>query len=490
MEENALSDIEKSDSEIIVECERMMEDITNVQKRDKRQRESEGSGEEGFITVVRPKPKRYIRSASSDTNEGNYNLEPQQYINEIERDKYEVCLFSTKNLPKQMALARFLRDENITNINKIKYKSAYKVFIVLNDKGQAENLLKNEKLLQLDIRAQLTDQKSVSYGIIRNVDLDMNEKEILENVSGPFDILSAKRMRRINYENKWVECETVRLCFKSVSIPLTVEAYGIKFKVEKYVFPVTQCSACWKFGHTKKFCSNKVLCPKCGEAHDNCETVVYKCLNCKGNHMALNKSCPAFVKEKEIRLLMSEKDVTYKKALELFLQKNKEMSQDKHYNLTKTNIYSANITASTNNLQSKTGKTYSDVVQTAAAVHQEEENNLHSKIYNTRKKEKHFKRVDKKDTQQNISMEYENTESENLEYIKEIRTEEQSTRKELKFDIWNLIYKLKNIVMSQEKLQNKVLMAFKEIVEECKLFICSLFRGGDYVENFFKLFNG
>lgn len=55
--------------------------------------------------------------------------------------------------------------------------------------------------------------------------------------------------------------------------------------------------------------------------------------------MALNKKCPVFLKEKQIRLIMSQENCTYKKALYIYLQKLK----DTHNNLTRTQSYTQNI---------------------------------------------------------------------------------------------------------------------------------------------------
>lgn len=44
---------------------------------------------------------------------------------------------------------------------------------------------------------------------------------------------------------------------------------------------------------------------KCNKEHKNCETDKIVCPNCKGPHMALDKTCPAFLKENDIRTLMN-----------------------------------------------------------------------------------------------------------------------------------------------------------------------------------------
>lgn len=313
MEENNICDIEcakKSDDESIEGCERELQGIAalssdvnlseqqnNKKSGEKRMRDSSDSTEDGFITVTRRKSQRVRRSESQENTgmvQGNLCGNQNYSMNESQ-EKHEVCLMSLQVLPKQMALAKLLMSENINNITRIKYKSPYKVFVQLDNREQAEILVRSTKLEHMNIRCQFTDHANLSYGIIKGVDLDMSDKEIFDVLESSIEIVSIKRLRRMNEDGKWIESETVRVCFKNVTCPDYVYAYRTRFKVDKYIFPVSQCSGCWKFGHLKKFCPvGKVMCPKCGQEHENCDTTEFNCLNCKGPHMALNKKCPFF----------------------------------------------------------------------------------------------------------------------------------------------------------------------------------------------------
>lgn len=489
--EEKLSDEDKSDSEILNECERELQELENG-KNGKRTRESEDGSEDGFITVQRKGSKRLIRSCSTENmSYMDSNIVVHRNINNtyiLEKEKYEVCLFSQQIMPKQMAFARFLRNEGIINVSKIKYKSPYKIFIVFNSKEQAEKLITNRKLAEMNIRAQFTDESNLSYGIIRGVDLDISEKELLENLRASCEIVSAKRMKRLDGENKWVECESVRLCFKNVSIPSVIDAYGCKYDVDKYVFPVTQCSGCWKFGHSKKFCSlNKMICPKCGKDHTNCDTEEYKCPNCKGSHIALDKMCPFFLKEKKIRYIMSEENITYKKALELYLRNEKENKKKEE-----TEVITI---SSSKNPNENTVRTYSSVVKTTAEVNiQGKENNLNSdtakKSNSTKKKRKKVIKDKIPNTQEETSMDYEISSSENEDSIDKVTKKDEDKEKRRKFNICDLIWKLKEIFMSEDKFEDKIRMVLKTIVETFKLIFMTSFSSGIWAEKFLNLWNG
>ncbi|KAF9422704.1 hypothetical protein HW555_001698 [Spodoptera exigua] len=352
---------DKSDSEILktieYEMQHMQEnhqscwmagsEVENINDQSigaKRLREiSEESSEEGFITITRKgrKPKRLIRSDS------------------LTEDK---------------------------SLEKLEQEGTFEKKIELTDKKQVESLICCQKLIQLGIQAQLSSERIFSYGIVKGVDLDMSEKELLEAYSSSSDISAVKRLKRMDSEGNWVESETVRICFKSRSRPSCVYAFGCRFPVERYTFPVNQCSNCWKFGHIKRFCPSKnIICPKCSKNHTNCETVAYSCPNCKGSHMALDKTCIVYLREKKIRQIMGEKNISYKEAFEVFRNSEKEMRNKNVVNtnsmFTKDTIKNVDqITVPGQSITTPT-RTYADVVIESVPVNHDKDQAI-DKLYN------------------------------------------------------------------------------------------------------------
>jgi hypothetical protein len=317
-----------SDSEVLNNIEKELDMMSKpplsenvLEKRKKPEDVSEESEDQNFVTVTRRRPKKVlIRSGSPILRSENIN------------QKYEVCITCINPLPKQMALAKLLRSEQITGVTRIKYKSLYKIFIEFDSKWEAEKLIKNKKIMELEYKAQFRNETTFCYGLIRGVDLDITDEEIIESLSSDIHISAIRRLKRLNPVGKWVNSESVRLCFRGTAIPEYIKAYDCSIRVEKYIFPVTQCSGCWKFGHTIKFCpSKKTFCPKCSELHENCDTKTFKCPNCKGPHIALDKSCPVFQKEKKIRQLMSQHNATYKIALERYIREEKNTEERNQY---------------------------------------------------------------------------------------------------------------------------------------------------------------
>lgn len=106
----------------------------------------------------------------------------------------------------------------------------------------------------------------------------------------------------------------------------------------------------------------KIVCPKCGGPHPNCETTRYVCVNCKGPHMSLDKTCPIFLKEKNIRKIMSQDNCTYRKALRTFLNEKQNHGIVSNTIYMKSNMINSTQISDIN----KPGTSYSEILESSA----------------------------------------------------------------------------------------------------------------------------
>lgn len=450
---------------------------------EKRQRDEMEEINDGFV-AVESRSKRLARSYSKN---GDSNAKKMSN----KSNAFEVCLTSSEALPKQIAFAKLLSAENITNMLRIKYKGPYKVFVQFDTQEQADKLLNCKKIKELGYKCQMTTEINYSYGIVKQIDLDMKEEEIREIFKCEYKIVSVKRLKRLTDEGKWVDSETIRVCFNSSTLPPYIHGYDCRFKVEPYTFPVTQCSKCWKYGHLIRFCPNKkAMCPKCGKEHENCETTNYSCLNCRGNHMALDKSCPSFKKEKEIRKIISSDSCSYRKAYEKYQQKEHALNNEI------TSDYSDD---EINQMANNTPPTYRDIVVTKAIVHEKNLgkttnknsaadgplkdcptiNKTQEKGNNTRngKKKKKTQKEAKDDNNfdENMSI----SEKEHM-HNKECTSKSEKQGKS-KFKI--VIMRVKEIIMSEETFQDKIQLIVKFLIEELIQLVGEIIGKGNIFNN-------
>ncbi|KAG6460960.1 hypothetical protein O3G_MSEX012336 [Manduca sexta] len=280
-----------------------------------------GLDQEEVWTTVGRKGKRFARSIDVDDS------------TRVREDFMEICISSTDKLPKQFMLAKTLKSENIQDIIKVKYLNPYKVILHFSKEDSAEKLLNSKCFNENGRKCHKTFEINQPFGVIKNIDLGLSEEEIGEALTCDFNIIAVKRLKRRNSLNgQWEPGESVRIGFKGSSLPSYIYIFDTRISVSPYVYPVTQCSHCWRYGHSLKMCpSNRAVCPKCGDHHTNCEKTSYTCNNCGGNHMALAKTCPIYIKEKRIRELMAEFNCSYKKALTIYTPPSPPIYQPKDF---------------------------------------------------------------------------------------------------------------------------------------------------------------
>lgn len=505
------SDYQDLNSEILEANRRCLYELQKMSaKRNREQIEEMNEDDEGFTTVVR-RPKRLLRSTSKNSEKSGKETHRSSIA---EEEKHEICMTSKEILPKQFGLAKYLRSLNVKNILRISYKNPYKVLIAFGKKEDADDLLNNKEIEDKGYRCQSTKELNLSYGVIKQIDLETEEKEISETLESEYEIISVRRLKRLSDTGSWVNSETVRLCFKSPKLPSYVNIYGSRLTVEPYVFPVTQCSGCWKFGHQLRSCPRKEkVCPKCGGTHENCETNIFMCINCKGPHMALNKSCPVYIKEKELRSLMSEHNCTYRSALRTLQERS-----------TSEEIVIENITAEDRRVRQETlnskiivenivdeeegkrdrqkrlnsSKTYKDILLTNVIVHREETESIASDDMSveTRNEQRTFQTKQKKrngisdttkthnDKQLPESSEQEQDECQNYEN----RRSNQKRKKRRTEGLERIIQRLKDICFSDNSLEEKVKTVISWAVEELMSCFVRLLKGGD-IGKLFNMFN-
>lgn len=275
---------------------------------------NEENMEEGSVLQLRPDK----RGREEERVDDEFTV--ISYEKKLKKEKIQIYISHKDKLPKQFALAKLLKEHNIVEIAFIKYLTPYKIRIDFENDQHARSLLSNRQLLDKGWNIQKAMEVNSSYGIIRDVDLELSDEDIAKNIScNESTVLSsAVRLQRRDTNGTWVPSESVRLCFKGPRLPQYVYVDGLRIIVHRFIFPVSQCSRCWKLGHTAKRCPNKIVCPKCGGNHENCDAQRFRCVNCSGNHMALVKSCPEYLKEKKIREIMAELNCVYSKARTLY----------------------------------------------------------------------------------------------------------------------------------------------------------------------------
>lgn len=112
-----------------------------------------------------------------------------------------------------------------------------------------------------------------------------------------------------------VPSRSVLLKFEGQILPEAVSIYKVWHTVLPYIPRVQICFACFRFGHIGANCRRKTRCGRCGGLRHAGITECSRaslppiCINCKGEHLPTQPSCPEFVKQKQIQILAFEENI-------------------------------------------------------------------------------------------------------------------------------------------------------------------------------------
>lgn len=189
------------------------------------------------------------------------------------------------------------------------------LLIEVDRASHASNLLRSTAIADIPIKVSKHRTLNTKKGVIRCRDIrDCTDDEILQNLASQ-QVTEIHRIK-ITRDGVKVSTGTFILTFNATVLPAAVKVAFMNVPVEAFVPNPMRCFNCQKFGHTKNFCKRKLVCARCScEDHDDktCDKPA-RCVNCGGNHSAFAKTCPNWLKEKNIQKIKQEKNIPYPEA--------------------------------------------------------------------------------------------------------------------------------------------------------------------------------
>ncbi|KAF0307984.1 Nucleic-acid-binding protein from mobile element jockey [Amphibalanus amphitrite] len=129
-----------------------------------------------------------------------------------------------------------------------------------------------------------------------------------------------------------VSTNNIILTFDSTDLPSEIRVGYVKVRVRPFVPAPMRCFRCQRFGHTKDNCRGRPTCSKCASqdhTDETCDSETPRCVNCgegQTPHSAYDRSCPAYVKEKEIMTIKATRNLSFKEAREVYNQSHPKTS--------------------------------------------------------------------------------------------------------------------------------------------------------------------
>lgn len=296
----------------------------------------------------------------------------------IIRDKTKILSVISPG-PKYLIMKRVGCDDSLSNVSPFLIKKVLDgtcggelemckklrngtIMIKTKNYSQASKLIQLCSLNQ-EIKVEITEHKSLnsSRGVIYARDLfGTPEEEILNELRCKQVIKVEKIMKKTDNELK--ETGLIILTFNTSSPPTTIQVGYENARVNPYIPLPLKCKKCLRFGHHINNCNNAQLCTTCSkEQHTDPEeneicSLAASCINCiehkkdTTNHSPNNKTCPIFIKEKEIQTIITLEKVSRKTAVKKY--------EDRHPNTPYASIIKTpvNITQTINKNNTSQGK--------------------------------------------------------------------------------------------------------------------------------------
>ena len=216
----------------------------------------------------------------------------------------------------------------------LKHKSAKrinmnKIELIFDRLEEANKLIKGDSInLPTGWRAFIPNHKLYKIGIIKNVDVDIEDQYLSECICSSFPKSKIERLKRKASKeelqrgaSEYIVTKTVKIFFNTERLPDEIFIETFYFRVEPFVQRVRQCTGCWRYGHSKNFCKTKsIVCLHCSRDHEfnqeesDCANLPAKCINCDMEHKANDRSCSKYISLNEINTAAAYQGISIQQA--------------------------------------------------------------------------------------------------------------------------------------------------------------------------------
>ena len=187
------------------------------------------------------------------------------------------------------------------------------LLIEVEKKAHSDNLLRSTEIANIPILVTAHKTLNTCRGVVRCKELaGLDEEEIQSELSGQ----QVTAVKRIFIDKGTRATNTYILTFGKTSLPSTIKAGYLRLKVTPYIPNPLRCFKCQAYGHGTNKCTKDVRCSRCGEGHASevCTADEPFCIHCRDKHTASDRTCPKYLKEKEIQRLKFTENISFPEA--------------------------------------------------------------------------------------------------------------------------------------------------------------------------------
>ncbi|GBM91737.1 hypothetical protein AVEN_270813-1 [Araneus ventricosus] len=158
------------------------------------------------------------------------------------------------------------------------------------------------------------------YKISSDIPTATSLEELASELSCSNDIVIT-HMRRFVKLNTQLEAAPVLITILGTTLPEHIKMWFIHQKINLFIDRSRMCNKCFSFFHATRICTLNPACHQCGQIHTSSCQGPIQCINCKGNHSALDKNCPHYIKEIKVLEYKARHHVTTGEARRVLNQR-------------------------------------------------------------------------------------------------------------------------------------------------------------------------
>lgn len=234
-----------------------------------------------------------------------------------------------------MSIGKLIRDysfniyKDIITIQKI---MKYRIKVIIKSYENANCIIRSTIWEAKNLIAFVPNFSISRPGVVRDIDVALNEEDIIYYAESEQQILKARRISKKdrNTQNR-IRTPVVILTFRGQTLPREIRILGVNCKVEAFIQKVVQCFSCLRYGHIAENCISERRCERCGQKHEysfeNCLAPFY-CVHCGNNHKSTDsENCSEYAIQTEIKKIMASRNLPFLEAKQV-LQKEIENKND------------------------------------------------------------------------------------------------------------------------------------------------------------------
>lgn len=293
------------------------------------------SVDEYFTKITPISNNKTVTKTPLSVNKSISNFSPIKYDN-FDLGPFVVMIESESGVLSYQKVGKVLCNNPEFGVTKVAKRGRNRVALFFDTSKKANKFLDASEFLEYNkYKAFIPFHLISCKGLLRDVDINFSEEEILNNlrpIGTNREIFHVRRIKKkvtnsesgnSSYVNTPLIVFTIRGSFR----PEKVSLYMCSLQTEAYIAPITQCFNCLKFGHTAPQCRGKKKCSKCGDdnpddnpaLHDSCLTFCIYCKSTSHNSVQSGipfkaKDCPEFINQKKIKELMSLNNLSFFEA--------------------------------------------------------------------------------------------------------------------------------------------------------------------------------